>query len=47
MEEDGILPNIENFLFSEEGVRPSISLKLGFNLTGNGDGSATNPYVVN
>lgn len=30
----------------EFGVRPSVSLKSGFNLTGDGDGSVTNPYVV-
>lgn len=28
------------------GVRPSISLKTGFSLTGNGNGTATNPYIV-
>lgn len=35
-----------NTVTSSVGVRPSISLKAGFNLTGNGDGSVTNPYVV-
>jgi len=28
------------------GVRPSVSLKPGFSLTGDGDGSVTNPYKV-
>ena len=28
------------------GVRPSVSLKPGFSLTGDGDGTVTNPYVV-
>jgi len=28
------------------GVRPSLSLKRGFKLTGDGDGSVSNPYVV-
>ena len=32
--------------YASVGVRPSVSLKLGFKLTGDGDGSATNPYVV-
>ena len=36
-----------NFASSEMGVRPSISLKSGFSMKNVGDGSATNPYVVN
>ena len=31
---------------SLNGVRPSISLKPGFSLTGNGNGSTTSPYIV-
>ena len=32
--------------YAEIGIRPAISLKPGFKLTGNGDGSVTTPYVV-
>ena len=28
------------------GVRPSISLKPGFSIIGNGDGTVNNPYIV-
>jgi len=31
---------------SSHGVRPSISLKAGFSLIGNGNGTTTNPYIV-
>ena len=31
---------------AELGVRPSISLKPGFSIIGNGDGSENNPYIV-
>lgn len=36
----------DNFVNVTYGVRPAISLKLGFNLTGNGDGTETNPYII-
>ena len=35
--------NVNN---SALGVRPSISLKPGFKLTGSGDGTVNNPYIV-
>ena len=41
-----IVTNDEDFVYAESGVRPSISLKAGFKLVGNGDGSVTNPFKV-
>ena len=35
-----------NVVTDSIGVRPSVSLKPGFSLTGNGDGTATNPYII-
>lgn len=34
------------FVINNYGLRPSISLKAGFELTGNGNGTAENPYVI-
>ena len=36
----------DNFVNSDYGVRPSIALKAGFELTGNGNGSTTSPYII-
>ena len=33
-------------VYDIRGIRPSVSLKPGFSLTGNGDGTAESPYVV-
>ena len=35
-----------NGVYNTSVVRPSVSLKPGVSLTGNGDGTATNPYKV-
>lgn len=41
---DGQVPGLIKIAY---GVRPSISLKTGFTLTGEGDGTVENPYKVN
>jgi len=35
-----------SYVGNTHGVRPSLSLKRGFKLTGDGDGSVSNPYVI-
>ena len=40
---NGLIPELPAL---PHGVRPSISLKNGFTLTGTGDGTASNPYIV-
>ena len=37
---------VGDVVINANGVRPSISLKTGFSLTGSGDGTVNNPYIV-